>query len=237
MPDNELIELLSRTAGRAVSLSTLPLLLDHLAFLIEANSRTNLTAIRSTEEGLVLHLEDSLTATPELDAAPEGALVDLGSGSGYPGIPLATITGRLTTLVEARQKKAQFLKDAIARIGMEGFIEVETQRIETFTLAKKETYSVVTARALSELPVLLELASPLLKPGGWLIAYKGIPGEQEIQRGDKVASLVGMTPRSSRTLVLSDKTSKRTILVYEKTALPLLSLPRRDGTPQKKPLA
>jgi 16S rRNA (guanine527-N7)-methyltransferase len=175
----DLIELLSRAADRAIPFNKLELLMQHLLYLIEENKTHNLTTIRTIRDGLITHVEDSLTTLPELEQAPAGTLADLGSGTGYPGIPLALISERPTTLIEATQKKANFLCSVVSQTGLDDLISVEAQRIEVVAIQNRETFQAVTARALSELSVLIELAVPLLAQNGLLIAYKGIPSQQE----------------------------------------------------------
>lgn len=213
------------------------LLSAHLSFVIEQNRNLNLTSIQDEEAGIVLHIEDSLHALPELDEAPKGALVDLGSGAGFPGIPLAVLTERKCTLVEATTKKAQLLQRFIQDHFLEDHISVEPQRIEALSRQKKGQFIVATARALSSLPALMELAAPLLQKDGILLAYKGNLTQEEIERSRLAEEMLGMSIRSIRSFVLSDNQSKRSIVSIQKIGSAKRALPRREGRAQRHPLA
>jgi 16S rRNA (guanine527-N7)-methyltransferase len=213
------------------------LLLAHLDYIRECNKSLNLTAIRDEGQSLVLHLEDSLTALPELEAAPEGALVDLGSGGGYPGIPLAILSLRQTTLVEATKKKAQVLQNFIQQENLEPQISVEALRIEELARSQQAGFAVATARALSSLPALMELSAPLLQRGGVLLAYKGRLEEHELEHARSLENELGMKIVGVRSLVLSDGLSERKIVQIRKEAPASRPLPRRNGQAQRHPLA
>ena len=90
----------------------------HLELIIEANKTTNLTRIDSLEDGMLLHVEDSLSGLPEINAAPEGLYGDLGTGGGFPGIPLAIVTGRATILADSVGKKTRVLDGVIQELGL-----------------------------------------------------------------------------------------------------------------------
>ena len=90
----------------------------HLSLVIEANKTTNLTRIDNMDEAMLLHVEDSLAGLEELEQAPSGDYADIGTGAGYPGIPLAIASGRKTTLVDARQKKIKILEGIIKELGL-----------------------------------------------------------------------------------------------------------------------
>ncbi|MCL1890802.1 MAG: 16S rRNA (guanine(527)-N(7))-methyltransferase RsmG [Coriobacteriia bacterium] len=212
------------------------LLSRHLAFVLDYNKQVNLTTISTVKEGLLLHVEDSLMALEELQQAPEGPLADLGSGGGFPGIPLAIATGRPTTLIESIAKKAQALQCFVDQEGLGSQITVVAQRSEEFACEARESFAVVTARAVSELPVLVELAAPLLALGGQLVCYKGQPSPEELARGRGAASVCGLIEKSLRTCFLSDGTTQRTIVGYEKVEEPSIALPRRNGMAKKRPL-
>lgn len=210
-------------------------ILEHLDLVIEANKTTNITRIDSRERGLVLHVEDSLSALPEIQAAPDGLLADMGSGAGYPGIPLAIETGRDTVLVESVKKKAAFLRDFVNKLGLAEQVSVYAGRAE-----EAEEYfgkcAVVTARALSKLSVLMELASPLLQNNGVLISYKANVTDEEYEHAVSLLSKLGYEIVSDRSFVLSDGESPRRIIVFRKTRDAAIFLPRRAGFAQKKPL-
>lgn len=208
----------------------------YLDGILEINKTTNLTRITSRDDALMLHIEDSLVGLPEIENAPEGDYADLGSGGGFPGVPIALYTGRNTLLVDSVKKKMRLVKELVDELGHGDQISVYDGRIEDLALQKKGQFSVVTARALSRLVSLLELSSPLLRRHGRLVCYKADISPEELEEADAIADLVGMKLVSRRDVLLSDGETKRTILVYEKVSSPRLKLPRRVGMAQKNPL-
>lgn len=211
------------------------LVLKHLDLVIQANKTTNLTRIDTPEEAMLLHVEDSLTALEELRQAPHGLYGDLGSGAGYPGIPLAIATSRQTVLIDARQKKMKILDDIIEELGMSEQIETYAGRAELLARTQSKRYAALTARALAKLPVLMELASPLLKEGGHLICYKANIEDSELAHARRVQETTGMNLAKERELQLG-KIFSRKIIVFEKVASPTIKLPRQEGQAQKNPL-
>ena len=151
-------------------------LLGYLALLARWNQAYNLTAIRDRREMLVKHLLDSLAMHAHLDGI--GSLADLGTGPGLPGIPLAIARPSLqVTLVESNGKKARFLREAVRQLKL-GNVSVVESRIEAFDAPGR--FDAITARALATLPLILELGGHLLRPGGRLLAMKGVLPEDEI---------------------------------------------------------
>lgn len=209
------------------------LLEQHLAMVLEANIRTNLTTITDVEQARILHINDSLAGVELLDQAPAGPVVDLGSGAGFPGIPLAVVSKREITLVESVGKKARFLQDVVSELRLSNTV-VYQGRAEELAVEQPQHYSVVTARALTQLPSLIELASPLLKDQGWLIAYKSSDVEQELNDARMIQEKLGMAYLKTQDCVLSDGT-ERTLIVFQKTGPASVKLPRRAGMAQKRP--
>lgn len=212
------------------------LILKHLELVIEANKTTNLTRIDTFDEGMLLHVEDSLVGLDELNSAPAGLYGDMGTGAGYPGLPLAIVTGRETTLIDARLKKTQILDDFIEALGLRGQVSTYAGRAELLARTQPKRYAALTARALSKLSVLMELASPLLQKGGVLICYKAQVDDEELANAKRIEDLVGMTINSDRTLKLSDNETTRRIITFKKINEPKTKLPRQEGMAQKKPL-
>lgn len=155
-------------------------LLDYLALLARWNRTYNLTAVRDPHDMVGKHLLDSLAMHTYVDAiaARGGALADLGTGAGLPGIPLAIVKpGLRVTLVESAGKKARFMREALRQLGLKD-ARVAESRIEA--LAEPGAFDAITARALATLPLILELGGHLLKPGGVLLAMKGVNPVDEI---------------------------------------------------------
>lgn len=212
------------------------LIAAHARWLIETNETVNLTAIKNPEDVLRLHVQDSLTAMVELSAAPEGLALDLGTGGGFPGFPLSVAADRSFVLLDSIQKKSVVLGSFLEACGWTKAVAV-SGRAESHAIEHVGQYSVVVVRAVAELPALVELASPLLAQGGRLIAMKGRLGEDERSRSVAVGSLTGMRELSVRGLRLPDEGEARAIAVFERFGDSNVSLPRRIGMAQKKPLA
>ena len=212
------------------------LMLDHLDLVIEMNKAINLTRIDNREEGTILHIEDSLAALNEIESAPEGKLADMGSGGGFPGIPLAIATGRSTTLIEMRKKKADSLQCMIDSLGLSDSVDVYCGRAELLARLSPASFAVVTARALSKLSVLMELASPLLVRNGVLVCYKAHIDEEEYENARLVQAATGMRFVSDREVVVGDGSIERRIICFKKTGQPKMKLPRKEGMAQNQPL-
>ena len=196
---------------------TMSLMQCYLASILEANKVTNLTRITDGEQARLLHIEDSLVGLPEVNEAPDGLYGDLGSGGGFPGVPLALATGRTTLLVDSVKKKMAIVQSVLDDLSLSEQISTSSERIEDLPLEYKEKFAVLTARALSKLVSLIELASPL-------------------DEALAVQDLVSMRMISQREICLSDGETMRTIVVFEKVGKSRIKLPRRIGLAQKQPL-
>ncbi|WP_222565866.1 16S rRNA (guanine(527)-N(7))-methyltransferase RsmG [Novilysobacter antarcticus] len=155
-------------------------LLEYLQLLLRWNRAYNLTAVREPLDMVDKHLLDSLTMHPHVDAiaGAGGTLADLGTGAGLPGIPLAIAKpGLRVTLVESNGKKVRFMREVVRKLALAD-VEVVESRIEAFD--RPGAYDAITARALATLPLILQLGGHLLKPGGQLLAMKGIYPDAEI---------------------------------------------------------
>lgn len=205
----------------------------YLNKILEANESINLTRVTDNDEATLLHLEDSLAVIDELMNAPDGLYADLGSGGGFPGVPLALASGRKTILVDSVKKKMAVVNDILNELGLSDQISTYDKRIEELATEKPGSFAVLTARALTSLPSLLELASPLLIQGGQLIALKS-KGEDDFDN-PSLESKLGMRLISKRDYYLSDNESYRTVYVFEKYKEPDVKLPRRIGMAQKRP--
>ena len=195
-----------RTLGLDATLAT-PLL-DYLALLARWNATYNLTAIRDPREMVGKHLLDSLAMHAYVDgiAAAGGSLADLGTGPGLPGIPLAIVKpGLQVTLVESNGKKVRFLREAVRKLGLKN-VQVVESRIEAFDAPGR--FDAITARALATLPLILELGGHLLRPGGVLLAMKGV------LPADEIAALPpGWQVRATHAMVVPGLDAERHLVV------------------------
>lgn len=209
------------------------LLYEHLRLVLKANERTNITAIKSFEDGVLYHIEDSLAAMPEFEGALPGDYLDIGSGAGFPGIPLAIESGRTTVLIDSVRKKTEILDSFIRELKLSN-VSTYWGRIEEYGATQRNRFSVVTARALAQLSILMEFASPLLKEGGSLICYKANLDEEELSHALSLQEELALYLSWQRMYRIGDR--DREILVFIKKGNPSLHLPRRVGKAQKHPL-
>lgn len=220
--------------GIAVNDGQSSALARHAEMVLEANREFNLTRITNPADVLTLHILDSAVVVAAVAAAPAGPLADLGSGPGYPGLVAAILSGRTTVLVESVRKKASFLERVAAEIDVD--VAVYADRAEELARERGGSFACVMARALAPLPSVVELAAPLLIDGGRLVAMKARLTEDELASGVAAARLCGMRQVELLTHEL-DATLSRTLVIYERIGLPIVSLPRRIGLAQRAPLA
>jgi len=155
----------------------------HARFLLAWTGAINLTAIREPADVARLHVLDSLSALPLLRTRGVSRLLDIGSGGGFPGLPLAVALGSdRALLVDSVGKKVRFLQTVIEATGLERRVAAETVRSEVLARDRRDrgAWPVVTARAVSSLAELVEIALPLVAPGGVLVAWKRAPVDDEI---------------------------------------------------------
>lgn len=206
----------------------------YLDLVIEKNKKLNLTRIETREKGMLLHIEDSLSCIDEF-TSQDGLFLDIGTGGGFPGVPLAIASGRTGVLIDSVQKKARAVQEMIDELNLSNMIQVRGIRSEELALEVGEKFHTVIARAVSSLPTVLELATPLLVSHGEFIALRGKENERSIEEGNRIAEKLGLEMISSRHLYIGE-TYERNILVFKKVGKPTIKLPRRNGMAQKKPL-
>ena len=183
---------------------------------------------------MLLHIEDSLSCLEEFKRQ-EGEFLDIGTGGGFPGVPLAIATGRTGVLIDSVQKKARAVQEMIEKLELENQIQARGIRSEELALEKGEEFTTVVARAVSSLPAVMELATPLLVPGGELIALRGKKDEVDLEDINHIADKLGLELISRRHIYISE-TYERTIYVFKKVSQTSIKLPRRKGMAQKRPL-
>lgn len=223
-------------AGIALSDQKIALLYKHLELVIRKNQTTNLTRIDGMEDGSYLHVVDSLLLLSAFDAAPKGSFMDIGTGAGYPGIPLAIATGRKAVLVDSVRKKAAAVEEFVRSLGLQNRVRVESARVEELGRTQRGRYAVVTARAVAQTNVLVEYAAPLLCKGGHLIVAKARPSAEELEAANRAAHLCGLRNVSRETFELPGNRGHREVLSYQKTGNPSIRLPRAVGMAQHHPL-
>ncbi|GJM18223.1 MAG: ribosomal RNA small subunit methyltransferase G [Phycisphaeraceae bacterium] len=205
-----------------------------LAILLDENTRQNLTAIRDTDEAWEKHVLDSMTLVGVLAELPEGArVIDVGTGGGVPGLPLACVMGQVRfTLLDATAKKTAFLARAAAALGLTN-VDVLTGRAETIGQLGSEhraAYDAVIARAVGRLAVLSELTVPLAKVGGLCVLVKGARAEEELAEAKKALHML----HTAHAGTVETPTGR--VVVLEKLRDTPKMYPRRDGEPKRAPL-
>lgn len=210
-----------------------------VALLLSANQRLNLTRLIEPAEVARLHLLDALAALPILDSIGGDDRIDLGSGGGVPAIPLAMARpAERWTLVDSVGKKATVLREMVRELGLQN-VTVLAERAETLghDPLHRELHQVVTARACAALPVLAELALPLLHVGGHLLAWKGPLAEDddEIRRGRLALAEIGAGKPRIVEPGLEALGGHRFVVATKERETPA-RFPRRPGEPARRPL-
>ncbi len=221
---------------------TLDRLERYVSLLLAANEHLNLTRVVEPEAIARLHLLDALAALPILDRISPKRAVDLGSGGGVPGIVLAIARPAVSwMLVDSVGKKAAFLREAAIALDLDA-VTVAAERAESLGRdpRHRERFSLVTARACAPLPVLAELAMPLLATGGTLVAWKGplVAGDPEVRDGGRALALLGggapeivpALPGGAEAL------GNHTFVTVTKAGATPSRYPRRPGEPGRRPL-
>ncbi|MBA3687318.1 MAG: 16S rRNA (guanine(527)-N(7))-methyltransferase RsmG [Chloroflexi bacterium] len=207
--------------------------------LLAANRRVNLTRVTAPAEVARLHLLDSLAALPEIDRMAPAEAIDLGSGGGLPALPLAMARPEMRwTMVDTVGKKAAILAEFVQALSLSN-VTVIADRAETLGSggAHRERYRLVTARACAALPVLAELALPLLAVGGSLLAWKGPLAETdgETRRGQAASAQLGGGQLKIVDPEVAALGGHRFVIVPKERPTEA-RFPRRPGEPGRRPL-
>jgi 16S rRNA (guanine527-N7)-methyltransferase len=219
-------------------------LIDHLRLLLAWNQAINLTAIRNPETAVREHILDSLSALPILRERGIDTLLDLGSGAGFPGLPLAlALPARRTLLVESVGKKAAFLVAAAAVVAeaaghRAGEVDVFAGRAEVLAAdgRHREGWPAVVARAIARLDQLAEIALPLVARGGVLIAWKRRPLDAELAAAGPTLSLLGAAVPVLRPVAVAGL-EDHVLLIVEKLESTPAAYPRDPAQRRRRPLS
>ncbi len=212
--------------------------IEYEALLLAWNKRMNLTAVCLPAEIRVRHFLDSLSCATVLDGLNGRSLIDVGSGAGFPGLPLKILYPEMQlTLVESVAKKGQFLQAVVNELGLQA-TTVLTERVELLGQSPRhrQRYDVATARAVAELRVLLEYLLPLCRVGGVMLAQKGEHVAVELAAAKEAIQLLGGADPKIETVALPERESLHYLLTVAKVADTPAKFPRRVGIPNKRPL-
>lgn len=205
----------------------------YMELLKDWNTRINLTAITEDEEIRLKHFQDSLSILPYIEG---GSLVDVGTGAGFPGLPIAIERPDVSvTLVDSLDKRVKFLQCVADTLELKNVTCIHA-RAEEFGRKPeyREKFDYATARAVASMPVLLEYCLPLLKTGGRFLAMKGANASEE--KFDKALEILGGKLVQQDTFLLENSELQRCIFVVEKFRQIPSKYPRKPGTPAKQPL-
>lgn len=212
--------------------------------LVDWNQKFNLTAITEYEQVQVRHFLDSLSVLLSgqvrlVLSRPQPRVIDVGSGAGFPGIPLKLFHPRLQlTLLEATGKKVGFLQHMIERLGLEQVTALHARAEELgHDPAHREGYDLALARAVAEMAVVAEYTLPFCKVGGWVVAQKGEAGGAEAWTANRAIQLLGGELDRVLPVELPGLPQDRSLVVLEKVGPTPSAYPRRPGIPTKRPLA
>jgi len=205
----------------------------HLEMLFEANACFNLTAIRDPVEAWVRHAADSLSLVPWIAEAGAKRIVDIGTGGGFPGIPIAIAMPDVhVVLVDSVGKKVRFLQEVIDRLQLSNakVRQARAEELADFRGGLRESFDAVACRAVGSLATLIELALPLVRVDGLLLAIKGERAAEEIIAAERaLEELQGE-------IVATERTPTGTIVAVRKLARTVRLYPRDQGLPGRKPL-
>ena len=205
--------------------------------LVEWNEKINLTSITDPEEIVIKHFLDSLSVAEYIPNETK-ALVDVGTGAGFPGIPLKIIRENLkVTLLDSLAKRINFLNEVCNYLNLEDIFSIHS-RAEDFGADKKyrESFDLVTARAVASLPVLLEYCLPLVKVGGMFIAMKGPDAKEELKESQKAFDILGGDIEGVKSFTLPYSGIERYLILIRKCRHLPTKYPRKSGIPTKRPI-
>ncbi|MBS6252822.1 MAG: 16S rRNA (guanine(527)-N(7))-methyltransferase RsmG [Clostridia bacterium] len=208
----------------------------YMNLLIEWNEKINLTAITEPKEIIIKHFIDSLTVLKDIKG--KNTLVDVGTGAGFPGIPLKIMDEEIKiTLLDSLNKRINFLNEVINQLDLKN-IETIHSRVEDAGKNKKyrERFDIATARAVANLATLSEYMLPLVKVGGKSICMKGSEVSEELQNSKKAISILGGEIENIDNFQLPKSDMMRNIVIIKKVKNTPNKYPRKPGTPSKEPI-
>lgn len=206
--------------------------------LVQWNEVMNLTAITEFDQVLLKHFADSLSIAGSLDMTKIHSCIDVGTGAGFPGIPLKIAFPHLkVTLLDSLNKRLNFLNEVIGELELEDIRTVHLRAEEGGKNPKyREKYDLSVSRAVSRLAVLCEYCMPYVRKGGYFVSYKAGQAEEEIAEGKKAISILGGKLVKTESFRLCHTDMDRTLVFIKKVKETPKKYPRKPGTPAREPL-
>lgn len=207
-------------------------------YLVEKNKVMNLTGITEFQEVLVKHFLDSLACVKAVDMKNVKRVMDIGTGAGFPGVPLKIAFPHLEAcLLDSLKKRVNFLEETFALLKLTDITAIHG-RAEEFAKNKayRESFDLCVSRAVSNLVTLSEYCLPYVKPGGSFISYKSGTVQEEVEQAEKAVKILGGKIRDVVYFQLPDSEIQRSLVVIEKIKATPGKYPRKAGTPLKEPL-
>jgi len=210
----------------------------YFELLVEWNEKINLTAITEPKEVAIKHMIDSITAYDENLFKDGTTVIDVGTGAGFPGLPLKIFCPEIKmTLMDSLNKRIKFLQTVVEELGLKD-VECVHARAEEGARNKKyrESFDIAVSRAVARLPILCEYCLPFVKKGGHFIALKGMQYHDEAEEAAKAIKVMGGSRTEIRPVKLPEIDDKRAVITITKTMPTPKAYPRKAGTPTKNPI-
>lgn len=240
MDDNRAAFLRDEFAKIKITLSDLQTsqFLSYYELLVEWNAKMNLTAITEYEDVVIKHFVDSVSSVLVYDYKKVHHLLDLGTGAGFPGIPLKIIYPEINvTLVDSLNKRVNFLNEVISELGLKKITAIHGRAEDLARdLRYREKQDLVVSRAVANLSVLLEYCMPFVRPGGCFISYKSGKYREELESSRKACMILCGKLIKEVPFTLPETDIERSFLVFKKTQKLSQKYPRKAGLPAKQPL-
>ena len=206
--------------------------------VIEKNKVMNLTAITDYEEFVIKHFVDSLMIAKVMDMTMPMTVLDIGTGAGFPGVPVKIVYPETTVLLlDSLNKRLNFLNEVIEELGLKDITTIHSRAEELQAKGEyRENFDLCVSRAVSALPTLSEYCLPYVKPGGKFVAYKAVGADEEIEASKTAIRVLGGEIKETAHFTIKDTDYTRVLISIEKIKNTPKKYPRPGGKPGKNPL-
>lgn len=206
----------------------------YMDFLLEENQKYNLTAITDKKEVVIKHFVDSVL--PYAEIAQNSSVIDVGTGAGFPGVPLKILRPDIKlTLLDSLQKRINFLNNLLEKLAIKNVVTVHS-RAEDYAAKQRENFDYSLSRAVAKVSTLAEYLLPFVKVGGKVIMYKGISAEDELKEGTKAIETLGGKVEKVEEIALKEADSERKFVIIKKVKKTDKKFPRGKNLPKTKPI-